>query len=61
MQAFIREGMDKLGPPAPMPAAERLDREGLLAAVEAWAGRLNVAVTRVQLRAMRNKWGSVST
>jgi predicted metal-dependent hydrolase len=32
-----------------------------LALVEDWAGRLGVQVKRVQLRAMRNKWGSIST
>jgi len=44
-----------------MQAGERLSREDLLALVETWAGQLGVQVKRVQLRAMRNKWGSIST
>jgi predicted metal-dependent hydrolase len=30
-------------------------------AVEAWAGRINVDVQRIQFRAMRRKWASMST
>jgi predicted metal-dependent hydrolase len=61
VQDFIREGLQKLAPPVPVPAAECLDRVGLLTSVQEWADRLGVQVRRVQLRQMRNKWGSVST
>jgi predicted metal-dependent hydrolase len=44
-----------------VPPAERLSREDMLELVETWAERLGVEVKRVQLRAMRNKWGSIST
>lgn len=61
VQAFVRAGLDRLQPPDPVPAAERLDQDGLRALVDAWAGRLGVAVGRVQFRKMRAKWGSMST
>lgn len=61
VQDFIRRGLGELASPAPVLAAERLDRDGLLALVEEWAERLGVQVKRVQLRRMRNKWGSIST
>jgi predicted metal-dependent hydrolase len=61
VQEFIRRGLPKLAPPAPAPAEEQLDREGLLELVEEWVERLGVPVRRVQLRAMRRKWGSIST
>jgi len=61
VQEFIRRGLHKLAPPAPAPAEEQLDREGLLELVEEWVERLGVQVRRVQLRAMRRKWGSIST
>ncbi len=44
-----------------MQAGERLSKDDVLALVETWAGQLGVGVKRVQLRAMRNKWGSIST
>jgi predicted metal-dependent hydrolase len=61
VQTFIEQGLGKLSPPEPVPAAERLSKEDVLALVETWAGQLGVQVKRVQLRAMRNKWGSIST
>ncbi len=61
VQDFIREGLDTLAPPQPIPASQRLSKEELLELVDAWAARLGVQVRRVQLRAMRNKWGSIST
>jgi len=61
VQTFIEQGLGKLAPPEPLSAAERLSKEDVLALVETWAGRLGVQVKRVQLRAMRNKWGSIST
>lgn len=38
-----------------------LTSEAVQGMVVDWAGRLAVDVTRVQIRAMRNKWGSIST
>jgi predicted metal-dependent hydrolase len=61
VQTFIEGGLRQLALPEPVPAAERLSKEDVLALVENWAGRLGVEVKRVQLRAMRNKWGSIST
>jgi predicted metal-dependent hydrolase len=61
VQAFIEEGLAKLTHPEAVPPAERLSREDMLELVETWAERLGVEVKRIQLRAMRNKWGSIST
>jgi predicted metal-dependent hydrolase len=61
VQDFIRRGLGELVLPALVPATERLDKSALLALVEEWTERLGVQVKRVQLRAMRSKWGSVST
>jgi len=61
VQDFIRHGLSQLAPPAPVPATARLDKGALLALVGEWAERLGVRVKRVQVRAMRHKWGSVST
>lgn len=38
-----------------------LSSEAVQAMVTDWAGKLNVEVTRTQIRAMRTKWGSIST
>jgi predicted metal-dependent hydrolase len=59
--AFVEAGLDKLTPPEPVPAAHRVDEAGVRALVEEWTTRLGVDVTRVQLRQMRRKWGSMST
>jgi hypothetical protein len=61
VQDFIQAGLGRLRHPEPVRAGERLSREDVLALVETWAARLGVGVKRVQLRAMRNKWGSIST
>jgi hypothetical protein len=61
VQTFIEGGRRQLALPEPAPSPERLSKEDVLALVEDWAGRLGVEVKRVQLRAMRNKWGSIST
>ena len=58
---FIEEGLGKFTPPEPVQAEERLSKKQVLALVETWAGHLGVGVKRIQLRAMRNKWGSIST
>ena len=61
VREFIEEGLRDLKPPKPVPPSERLSKDDLLALVETWAEKLGVRVNRVQLRAMRNKWGSIST
>ena len=61
VQAFIQDGLAKLSQPDPVPEDQRLDRLALRALVNHWAARLAVPVTRVQLRRMRRKWGSMST
>lgn len=61
VQQFIAEGLSKLATPTPVDENERLSKQQILDLVDQWAQRLHVAVTRVQLRAMRNKWGSIST
>jgi hypothetical protein len=61
VQQFIEEGLSKLAAPEPLNENERLTKQPILDLVDQWAQRLHVTVTRVQLRAMRNKWGSIST
>ena len=61
VQGFIEEGLSKLPRPEPVPREETLDREALLALAHDWASRLGVTVTRVQIRRMRSKWGSISS
>jgi predicted metal-dependent hydrolase len=61
VQTFVEEGLAKLANPEPVPPAERLSRGDMLVLVETWAERLGVQVKCVQLRAMRKKWGSIST
>lgn len=59
VQQFIEEGLSKLA--KPVSADEGLSKADILVLVDRWAKHLEVTVTRVQLRSMRNKWGSVST
>jgi hypothetical protein len=61
VRAFIEAGLRRLPDPAPVPPSERLTAEELRDAVAAWAARIGVAVTRVQVRSMRTKWASCST
>lgn len=61
VQQFIAAGLSKLAAPEPVNENERLTKQQILDLVDQWAQRLHVTVTRVQLRAMRNKWGSIST
>lgn len=59
VQAFIDRGLEKL---TPLPIAEAtLTKAELLALVDQWAEKLGVTVGRVQVRPMRQKWGSIST
>jgi predicted metal-dependent hydrolase len=61
VRTFVEEGLRRLTPLRPISPAERLGKEEVSALVEDWARRLGMEVKRVQLRAMRNKWGSIST
>jgi hypothetical protein len=61
VQQFIAEGLSKLATPTPVNENERLTKQQILDLVDQWARCLEVTVTRVQLRTMRNKWGSIST
>jgi predicted metal-dependent hydrolase len=59
VQTFIDEGLQKLPPPSP--PTETLTKAEIVALVDRLAGELEVTVIRVQLRRMRQKWGSIST
>ncbi|MBL8147745.1 MAG: M48 family metallopeptidase [Anaerolineae bacterium] len=58
-QAFIAEGIHKLG--APPPREETLTAGDLRRMVNVWAQVLNVQPARVQIRTMYRKWGSCSS
>jgi len=60
VQHFIADALAKLPSPPPS-ATPPLCIAQIYDLVETWPTRLNVTVTRVQIRAMRNKWGSIST
>lgn len=59
VQAFIAEALAKQ--PAPITLGEPISTDTVRKLVEAWQVRLKVKVTRLQLRAMTHKWGSVSS
>ena len=59
VRSFIDEGLQKLSPP--VPPTETLTRAEIVGLVERLAAELGVTVSRVQLRRMRQKWGSIST
>ena len=59
VQAFLVEAVAKL--PVRETVTETLQPADIYALVEQWAARLDVTVTRTQLRKMRTKWGSIST
>jgi predicted metal-dependent hydrolase len=61
VETFVAESLADLAPSAPVPPAERLDRQQLVALVDQWAGRLGVDMGRVQIQPMSAKWGSIST
>ncbi len=59
VQTFIKAGLQKLTlPPA---GGSTLTKDEIMALVDRWADQLGVAAERVQLRPMRQKWGSIST
>jgi len=59
VQKFIDDALVEL--PAPAHSAPALSPEKVRNMVTEWVNRLNVEVTRTQIRPMRNKWGSIST
>jgi len=59
VQRFIAEALARL--PEPEADVEPLALSQLQQLVADWCDKLDVAVTRVQVREMRNKWGSIST
>lgn len=59
VQTFIDKGLQKLAPPPPV--GDTLSKAEIIALVYEWADTLGVTVNRVQLRRMRQKWGSIST
>jgi hypothetical protein len=59
VQCFIADSLAKL--PAPEPVTDSLTSGQVSELVSAWSQTIGVAVVRTQIRAMRNKWGSIST
>lgn len=59
VQRFIADALARL--PAPGPVGESLTAKQVHEMVARWCDTLDVTITRVQIRAMRNKWGSIST
>jgi hypothetical protein len=58
VQDFIAAALARLPHEPPPP---RLQVDVIAELVERWQKRLGVSVTRLQIRTMRNKWGSIST
>lgn len=61
VQAFIRNGLSRLPAVEPVPSSEWRTPEEIHRRVEDWAGRLEVDVPQIRLRAMRRKWASISS
>lgn len=61
VQAFIEAGLARLTEPSLTAPSGQLSVADLHNRVKAWSERISVAVKRVQVRAMRNKWASCST
>jgi predicted metal-dependent hydrolase len=59
VQQLVADALAKL--PSLPARTETLTAEQIHTLVGEWSVRLNVTVSRVQIRAMRNKWGSIST
>ena len=59
VQQFIADALAKLSPPSARSAP--MHAEQIYELVREWSIKLAVTVTRVQIRTMRNKWGSIST
>ena len=61
VQDFIAKGLKKFEDVVPDIPPEITSRGTILALVDAYAARMSVNPTRVQLRDMRRKWGSCSS
>lgn len=61
VQAFIQQGLEKLGDDVPPIPEDKTTRAAIKAMVKDYAARMNVKATRVQFRDMRRKWGSCSS
>jgi len=59
VQQFIADALARL--PAPEATTEPQTVSQIHALVGAWAQRIGVQPVRIQVRHMRNKWGSIST
>jgi hypothetical protein len=59
VRAFIERALRRL--PEPAQVAFPMTDDELRALVELWAKRVEVQVTRIQIRTMRNKWASCSS
>jgi len=59
VRQFIDDSLESL--PEPERRAQPMPPGTAREMVAAWAERLGVAVSRTQIRPMRNKWGSIST
>ena len=59
VQRFIADALARL--PNPAAGEETLTADQIGELVAQWCARLQVQVKRVQVRAMRSKWGSIST
>ncbi|MEZ4682464.1 MAG: M48 family metallopeptidase [Caldilineaceae bacterium] len=60
VQQFVADALAKL-PTPPTKENAALTGEQLHQLVAEWSARLAVNVNRIQIRTMRNKWGSIST
>jgi len=61
VQAFVEAGLQKLSDPLLVAPSKQLSVADLRSRVMTWSERIGVAVRRVQVRVMRNKWASCST
>ncbi len=59
VQQFIADALAKV--PSPPARSVPVSAEQVYELVKVWSAKLAVTVTRVQIRTMRNKWGSIST
>lgn len=60
VRRFVERGLEHLPDPGPL-RDEPLTDEALHSLVDEWADELDVEVSRVQIREMRNKWASCSS
>ena len=61
VQDFIEVGLGKLDVKGARQPVEPMSRDDVRALVQAWAERIGVEVTKIQIRPMRRKWASCSS